>query len=107
MAHTPGPWEMSGDGAEIWPATGENECVELARVVGPWCESSYYDRNTALANGRLISCAPELLSALKSVVRLMASIYDSGKMERTHIIAWRQMLDRIRHVVEKAEGHAR
>lgn len=59
------------------------------------------------SDARLFAVAPELLSALKSVVQLMASIYDSGKMEETRIIAWRQMLDRIRHVVEKAEGQTR
>jgi len=68
MGHTPGPWECAADGAEIWPTTGDCAQVELARVVGPWCESSWYSKETALANARLIAAAPELLAALKRLV---------------------------------------
>jgi hypothetical protein len=65
--HTPGPWELSGDCAEIFPKTGPNSSIELCRVVGPWDGSSYYDEETAKSNARLIAVAPELLAALKDV----------------------------------------
>ncbi|MBK9058109.1 MAG: hypothetical protein IPL82_09865 [Elusimicrobia bacterium] len=64
--HTPGPWNFSKDGAEIFPETGPNGYVELCRVVGPWDGSKFYDKGTAKANARLIAAAPEMLEALKS-----------------------------------------
>ena len=82
MSYTSGPWEMSSDGAEIWPTTGPASNVELARVVGPWCESSWYDRDTAQANGRLIAAAPELLVALRLCRKLLAEWVDSGSADQ-------------------------
>lgn len=68
--HTPGPWNCSADGAEVWPMTGDKSQVELARVVGPWCDSSWYGKDEALANGRLIAAAPDLLAACQLLVAL-------------------------------------
>jgi hypothetical protein len=44
---------------------GDTAQVELARVVGPWCDSSWYSKEVALANGRLIAAAPDLLEQCK------------------------------------------
>lgn len=62
-SHTKGPWEMAGDGAEIWPLTGPNAHCELARVVGVCGDSSWFAKEEAKANARLITAAPDLLEA--------------------------------------------
>ena len=56
---TPGPWEASGDGAEIWSAAlgSQKYCVELARVVGPHDLSSFFDEEESQANAaRIVEC---------------------------------------------------
>lgn len=55
----------------------------------------------------LWAAAPELLHSLKSVVSLVELVCDSGRMEQRHEYAWRELLDCVRYVIEKAEGHSK
>jgi len=55
--HTPGPWEVSSDCRELWPADGEKAFVEFCRL------SSWYSDDELAANARLIAAAPDLLKA--------------------------------------------
>lgn len=96
LKHTTGPWETI-DGAEVYPTAGAKAYVELCRVNGPWCQSGCYtDKAEAVANGRLIAAAPELLQAcllLDDYWRSGASI-DGGS----------EAADRVRAAVRKAVG---
>jgi hypothetical protein len=81
--HTPGPWETDEDGDRIciWvPAV--KEYVAIIKDFG-W-DAPYQ------ANGRLIAAAPDLLDALKGVVR----IADRQTVE----------FDAARAAIAKAEG---
>ena len=92
--HTPGPWESAVDGAEIWP-TDKNSgkyCVELARVVGPWDGSSFYDAEEARANASLIETAPDLIAAAVAFNAAMDNWYDGPEHPATPELlkAWEQ-----------------
>lgn len=60
MSHTPGPWWVEdsdhpmGEGREVYDGFGRTASV-------------YGDPATAVANARLIACAPEMLDALKRI----------------------------------------
>lgn len=101
MSHTPGPWNCSEDGAEVWPMTGDTSHVELARVVGPWCgsqASSWYGREVARANGRLIAAAPDLLAACQ----LLVALEDSDASDAD--TRWKQARRDMRDAIAKAQG---
>lgn len=93
MSHTPGPWNCSGDGAEVWPMEGDKAQVELARIAGPWDSSSWFGKDEALANARLISAAPDLLEACEL---LLIYLGDWNDMEDETCAAARRAIAKAR-----------
>lgn len=95
MRHTPGPWKfekrsgMAGRShpfnisANFYSATAVDGRDQVAEIVSP--------REHAEANARLIAAAPELLQALKDLLRNPA-------VQGTHVAA------RIETLIAKAEG---
>lgn len=67
--HTPGPWSIEvGNDPSDWANYFPKVLAENYTVVGT--EGMYGDRETDLANARLIAAAPELLEALQESVQL-------------------------------------
>lgn len=72
--HTPGPWEWVGTDS-LWG--GERKTEEILKAADdgkPYGMHSpriehHFDAEQAKANARLIAAAPELLEALKSLIR--------------------------------------
>ena len=100
-AHTPGPWRATSRNIENvanWasriPFAIE---LEVGHSVAPIADVC--DQPAAEANARLIAAAPELLAALKDVLRIAqaASVGVPGNSPR---------LDRARAAIAKAEGGA-
>jgi hypothetical protein len=86
MKHTPGPWDFYaefGEGAFICMETGEN-IAEL--------DCNKKETKEVIANGNLISAAPELLEALKYCVDLL----EEGHCQETKRLA--------QAAIKKAEG---
>lgn len=77
VMHTPGPWELSehknSDGRCVVLANGIVLALVCARASSPASGRQYFEKD---ANARLIAAAPELLAALKHLVR-----YDFGDSE--------------------------
>jgi hypothetical protein len=71
ISHTPGPWQQAdGDDMEIEAAVGAAICTVLTAVDFPCVEdvdAAAVERECE-ANARLIAAAPELLSALETVM---------------------------------------
>lgn len=87
--HTPAPWEM---GRANRPAFANNGIWAGGFVICDMCNDGYGEEEQ-LANARLIASAPELLDALKEIVRL-----GEGILEPT------RELDIARQAIAKAEG---
>ena len=60
--HTPGPWQQGRYGPESFEVQGEHRTLAIVRPV--------FSDAVTLANARLIAAAPELLAALKALVRI-------------------------------------
>lgn len=101
--HTPGPWNFSKDGAEIFPETGPNGYVELCRVVGPWDGSKFYDKGTAKANARLIAAAPDMLLHLKLCRSTIKWLADK-EQNSARALAYKTELNGMDKAIAKAEG---
>lgn len=95
-AHTPGPWrfEKSHDGEEwgrgAWDLVageGRSRCVLASRA--PWTSRA----EESDANARLVSAAPDLLAALKAMVKVDA---EDGTDD--------EYLRDARAAIDKAEG---
>ena len=86
--HTPGPWRVNGiDGAlEGWKVTDTGPTQDHDGDGASEYLATVYDEG----NGRLIAAAPELLEALKAVVR----VADRATVE----------FDLARAAIAKAEG---
>lgn len=103
--HTPGPWG-SIDGAEIYPLTGPNAQVALARVVGtPGTESDFYGPEEAAANSRLVIAAPDLLAACE-LLDLAAELFRAGKRDGGTMGQISIAMDAARAAIAKAKGGA-
>lgn len=66
LRHTPGPWHMSfthlGKALDVGAANGDNICLVYSKLEGgSW---------QFVSNAALICAAPELLAALKGVLRV-------------------------------------
>lgn len=73
--HTPGPWLVSTDGLRV---VGLTEAIESPFPVVVNCTSGYdvMPYAEAKANAKLIAAAPDLLEALKDVLRIIdTSVY--------------------------------
>jgi hypothetical protein len=78
--------------------TGDTTGVELARVVGPWCDSSWYGKEVALANGRLITASPDLYGAALLLIALRkADAHDADTRWKS---AWQMLEDAVALVGE-------
>jgi hypothetical protein len=89
---------------------------------GPWVIDPCHDGWQLLANGsnvtaapfdcsdedaRLMAAAPELLASLRATVELLSAASDSGSLYGTFDVRWRELLDSVRLVIERAEGGKR
>lgn len=95
IKHTPGPWTYGGqEFNDVRESDGELVAVALhLRVKKP--ERSIAE---AKANARLIAAAPDLLEALKAIVKSLADQDDEGMIEHAQ-----QMID-ARAAIAKATG---
>lgn len=88
MAHTPGPWiagprPLYGTGLPVMADNGR-QVASVTQVRGD---------HAVLANARLIAAAPDLLAALKAIVKSLADYDDEGMIEHAEpIIAARSAI---------------
>lgn len=74
---------------------GPTSFVTLARVTGPWDNSSWYGSiKEARANGRLIAAAPELAASLRDCVEWLESV-PLGEAPSKSVAAARALLKKI------------
>jgi len=75
MTHTPGPWEIirTKDGKVFISSTSARRGI---CEVTDWKDSPWQEETDA--NSRLIAAAPDLLKALKTVVRQMEGRHPVG-----------------------------
>lgn len=84
VTHTPGPWKLqrldlfesgeSGTGWKVVGANGETICDN----------QTYYPHPVSLPDARLIAAAPELLEALKSLLKRFKGVTSTnGSLELT------------------------
>jgi len=103
IKHTPGPWSIGGNGADVFgpPGTGDafEDCWHVAdcqptqsRPLGPCAVD--------VANARLVIASPDMSEALKAVESILTNVLGPPG---TPEILWRQ-LDGIRAALAKARG---
>lgn len=96
--HTPGPWYVEvGNDPSAWANYFPKVVAENYIVVGT--EGMYGDRETDLANARLISVAPDMIKELKNSTEMLENIMnnrDWGSIEE-------QILDN-HAIIAKAAG---
>lgn len=97
--HTPGPWEIAfetfdNDGAPetAIQALGGRAFVAFALEFGP------NNPQMREANARLIAAAPDLLEALKKIVKSLADQDDEGMIEHVYLMI------KARAAITKATG---
>ncbi len=99
--HTEGPWRIEADVAgdqDIAIVAGDPRCevfdwAFVAHVCGPEVpedvtEAGGFDRAEAIANARLIACAPDLLAAARVLVDEANSFGWSGKGLKGYTVSW-------------------
>jgi len=100
QAHTPGPWEVAGHGNYVRSRSGGFAVAQSEELPGQDGE----ERN---ANARLIAAAPEMLEALKELVKEFDA-YEAAMCKRFsagHEDHGRQR-ELARLAIAKAEGGA-
>ena len=98
-AHTPGPWRLFNSNGVLCVKSSDpdskNEVVHWSGFDG-----SHYPKAT-VANARLIAAAPDLLKALKTLLRFC----DAGSSQETDweraVAAARDTLRRVRNTAEQ------
>lgn len=100
MNHTLGPWIVNEQWATIEDTAGLEICAIHAADGG----GRRFQRETCIANARLIAAAPDLLNALDSI--LANAGYTSGHAEPTlrELNVNIEYLDRARSAIAKATG---
>lgn len=108
MNHTPGPWEItsSHDTTACSSIKGPKDAqgyqdlvAEIIKTGFPrrkdegfgnphWLQDNNLAKETTLANARLIAAAPDLLEALKEVLKGMEAAYTEGCSEVPPNIDW-------------------
>ena len=79
FSHTPGPWEIKeGDTLIIANAVDTQDDYDYLMVAGV---VGLPDDPVALANLALIAAAPELLEALREVLRVVDELYREHEIE--------------------------
>lgn len=78
--HTPGPWVVNP--IQLNQIATPDARLEIARA------TVLRDQHETIANARLIAAAPELLEALKAIVKSLADQDDEGLIEHAQ-----QMID--------------
>jgi len=108
--HTPGPWEADDD-MVIAPGQPKRRFGSDRQFSGPFIvtQCGLYtspDRETVLANARLIAAAPELLKACKSAWEWLMDIAQHNEAAHAAFVATRDNRDInvIRAAIAKAEG---
>ena len=93
--HTPGPWLLHFIGVELGNGFIDVESESGRRI---YCREVYAsDVEEKLANARLIAAAPELLEALKMVVRANNECIEGGFLNHNEAV-------QINEAITKAEG---
>lgn len=86
VAHTPGPWELSAkegrEGHRQIHKDGYSLALVCARASSPASGPQYFEKD---ANARLIAAAPDLLAALKHLMRYDFGESDGAKAGRAAI----------------------
>ena len=95
-AHTPGPWEVSDTGGNIYGATGD----VVASIHGLPKPHLAGERR---ANALLVAAAPELLEALEKCRKALEVATTPLSMDREEVIAAQNLA---RYAIAKATGEA-
>ncbi|OZI58736.1 hypothetical protein [Bordetella genomosp. 1] len=82
--HTPGPWEADGEYVQQVGQTEVGICAVLNMDEGG--SKGWYPGETTRANARLIAAAPDLLEALRAVVRVADRATDEFDLARAAIL---------------------
>ncbi len=116
--HTPGPWELHahkdgacpivyGPNSSVYSYVDENEQTQTARE--PLIALVYSDGKTLNQkdNARIISCAPEMLDALKDLSEYAEKAIREALKHNPNGWEWGTLpLDNAKRVISKAEGRA-
>ena len=95
--HTPGPWVVGNQDPLHFGKQRGNGTEPIGFVYGPVFPERSELGQRALADARLIACAPEMLEALRDLVQLEAD----GRTEYESAI---EHWERARAAIAKAEG---
>lgn len=105
-AHTPGPWWVDRHGAVVARVDGDARQVAMACGEAPMHDDrSAEPPDTGVvqsANARLIAAAPDLLEALRFLLREEPNIYE-GRLEASLYVTV-DALEFARAAITKAEG---
>ena len=94
--HTPGPWRLNS-----WQITGNGATIADLRS---WPNETLMIRLEAEANARLIAAAPELLEALRGVMRWMPVYPNAADGILGGRGAYDAAVDRALEAIAKATG---
>jgi len=99
--HTAGPWEVSS--GDIWAVSPWNARVKIASVT----RFASMNGINADANARLIATSPDLLEALKGLVRINEQHNEAISKIIGRPFGWKdEYLTAARAAIAKAEGGA-
>ena len=96
--HTPAPWQYAFEGGTV-AFIVEADGTTIAKI--STTENSTAHRSLP-SNARLIASAPELLEALKDLLRDLDTV-DSYALNETILPIWED-IDRAKAIIAKAEG---
>ena len=106
VTHTPGPWDCGGAAPfSVWSGNGTKQVAACAW----WGDSrdglseECVEASEAHANALLISAAPDLLAALKEVVKCADA--DHGAWSEPGY-RWYDAIETARAAIAKADGYA-
>lgn len=95
--HTPGPWTFGHWGNHFWVSPDKSgQSQKVAQVIWDMGEAVEEGRE----NARLIAAAPELLTELKHVIRLLEPLENNGNLNVPGLAT----LNGARAAIAKAEG---
>ena len=67
--------------------------------MGPWDGSSFYNKDAAQANARLIAAAPDLLAAAEGALQWLRDL-----LEEENPDSFEEACEPLRHAIAKARG---
>jgi hypothetical protein len=98
--HTPGPWNLNGNGILLHPVTNAQLVTQrIETFLGSF--EVLDETNEPDANAHLISAAPDLLSAARNAANVLAALA-TGQLAAIHPDS--NALQELRAAIAKAKG---